>query len=135
MKPSNFLRALEKIQPEDLESIKGVGKILASNIIEFAKSKRAKNLQKGFERLEEQDKAPELLITAVPVSVKGSVCITGVFDIPRSQIKELLESKGYKVVDSITKTTTVLLAGKEAGGKLEKAKKMNIEIESDYKKL
>jgi DNA ligase (NAD+) len=63
------------------------------------------------------------------------VCITGTFDMPRPQIKSLLESKGYKVVDTVTKTTTILLAGEEAGSKKAKAEQLGIEIKTHYTEL
>lgn len=135
MKPSDFLHALAQLTPEQLERVKGIGKVLASNIVEFAKSKRAEQLASGFAELEKTNQAPELIFTPPVQAENGVVCITGVFDIPRADIKELLESKGYKVVDSVTKATTILLAGNDAGSKLQKAEQLGIRIEKEYSKL
>ncbi len=56
--------------------------------------------------------------------------ITGSFDNfkPREKAKELIESFGGTVMDSISSKTSYLLAGAEAGSKLDKAKKLNVKI-------
>ncbi len=52
--------------------------------------------------------------------------ITGKFNQPRSALKELLESLGAEVNDSITKNTTALIVGDKAGSKVAKADKLGI---------
>ena len=46
----------------------------------------------------------------------------------RSQAKELIEAAGGKVSGSVSKKTSFLLAGEEAGSKLEKANKLGIKV-------
>lgn len=134
MKPSEFLQQLRTVTKEELLTIKGVGDVLADNVVEFASSERMQKLQEKFQSLEESSQAPELLETAITGQV-GVVCITGTFDIPREQIKQILEKHGYKVVDSVTRATTLLLAGNDAGSKLEKANKLGIRIVHTYTEL
>ena len=50
-------------------------------------------------------------------------CITGSFDIPRDQIKF-----DANVTSSVNKTTNYLIAGENAGSKIEKAKELGITI-------
>ena len=57
------------------------------------------------------------------------IVITGSFQyFTRSEIEIKLRSLGGKVLSSISKNTDFLIAGKDAGRKLEKAKSMNINI-------
>ena len=57
------------------------------------------------------------------------IVITGSFEnLKRSEIELKLRSLGGKVVSSISKKTDFLIAGKDAGSKLQKAKSMNIDI-------
>ena len=46
----------------------------------------------------------------------------------RTQAKELIETAGGKVSGSVSKKTSFVLAGDEAGSKLEKASKLGIKV-------
>ena len=67
------------------------------------------------------------------------IVISGVFSsFSRKEIKELIEQNGGKNVGSLSSKTDFLVAGENMGpAKLEKAKKLNIEIlsESDFKNI
>ena len=57
------------------------------------------------------------------------IVITGSFEnFKRSEIEVKLRSLGGKVLSSISKNTDFLIAGKDAGSKLQKAGSMNIDI-------
>jgi DNA ligase (NAD+) len=43
------------------------------------------------------------------------------------QARELIEANGGRVTDSVSKKTTALVAGADAGGKLEKARALGVE--------
>jgi DNA ligase (NAD+) len=57
--------------------------------------------------------------------------ITGTLSQPRETIAEEIRAHGGKVSDSVSKKTTYLLAGEEAGSKLEKAGKLGVRILSE----
>lgn len=59
-------------------------------------------------------------------------CITGTLpSMKRDEAKELIESHGGKVVGSVSKKTSYLLAGEAAGSKLEKAHALAIPVISE----
>lgn len=59
-------------------------------------------------------------------------CITGSFERgTRSELTAQLEKLGAKVTNSVTKKTTVLLAGEAAGSKLDKAKQLGTTVLSE----
>lgn len=67
-----------------------------------------------------------------------SFVMTGTLDeYSRSEAKEIIESRGGKVISSISKLTNYLLLGKNPGSKYNKAIKLNIEVltEEDFKDL
>jgi DNA ligase (NAD+) len=134
MQVTQFLQRLKKLSTDDLLSIKGIGETLAKNYENFISSKRYQLLSTNFMEMEEVGFELNIQNTIIKyennnLPFSGQViCITGVFELSRNEIKEKLEIKGAKVVDSVTNTTTLLLAGDKAGSKLEKAKKLNIKI-------
>jgi DNA ligase (NAD+) len=133
MLPTQFLTRLKNISKEQLISIKGIGDVLADNIIEFCESDEFNIIRNKFENLESKNLGVNIIVKDKGLVVTGElsgevICITGTFDIPRPQIKEKLESRGAKVVDAVSKSTTILLAGESAGSKLEKAKKLGVRI-------
>jgi DNA ligase (NAD+) len=140
MYATKFLMKLKEITKDDLINIKGIGEVLAENLIEFCDSSEFDILIAKFQALENCDKGINILVKDKNSVVIGelsteTICITGTFDIPRSQIKAKLEGKGAKVVDTVSKTTTILLAGESAGSKLEKAQKLGIRIVENLEEL
>ena len=136
---SQFLTKLQGIDKQDLLDIHGIGEVLADNLTNFVQSPRYLQLIEKFQELESNNRGVSVVHNQSQL-IEGSlsaevICITGSFEQSRSVIKELLESKGAKVVDSITKKTTLLLAGQDSGSKLGKAKKLGIKVISDYENL
>jgi DNA ligase (NAD+) len=57
------------------------------------------------------------------------IAITGKISLmSRDELKNLLMSEGAKVTSSISKNTDYLIAGENAGSKLEKAKTLGVRI-------
>ena len=55
----------------------------------------------------------------------------------REEAKELIERRGGKVSGSVSKKTSYVLAGEEAGSKLDKAQKLGIPVidEEEFNKM
>ena len=67
-----------------------------------------------------------------------SVVLTGSLSgYKRSEAQKLIEARGGVCQSSVTAKTTLVLAGEEAGSKLEKAKKLGIKIidEKEFERL
>ena len=57
------------------------------------------------------------------------IVLTGTLStLKRNDAKDIIESKGGKVTGSISKATTFLVAGEDAGSKLTKANELNIKV-------
>ncbi len=54
----------------------------------------------------------------------------------RSEAGKLVEERGGEIQSSVTKTTTLVIAGEAAGSKLDKAKKLGVTVidEEEFKK-
>jgi DNA ligase (NAD+) len=113
---------------EELVEMENIGEITARNIVEYFASES--NLAE-LAALTAQGVAPvweekELADGAF----KGeSVVLTGTLQkYKRSEAQKLIEARGGVCQSSVTKTTTLVVAGEDAGSKLEKAKKLGIRV-------
>jgi len=63
-------------------------------------------------------------------ALKGlTVVITGTLPtLSRPEAKALLENAGARVTDSVSRSTSFLLAGDAAGSKLDKARQLGVEV-------
>ena len=112
---------------EVFESIVDIGPITAAQIHQFII--RESNLKIIEELLE----AGIDIKMDEPVSsntgTEETVCITGTFDEPRTDLKKRLKAKGITVTSGISKKTGALLVGdKPSSSKVNKAKELNIPI-------
>lgn len=117
---------LARATEEDLTAIEGIGPKVAEEVTEFFKTDEnlmlIEKLKRAGLKMEREEKGTGPL--------KGlAFVITGtLLKRTRSEAKETLQKLGAKVGSAVTKETDFLIAGKEAGSKLEKAKKLNIKI-------
>jgi DNA ligase (NAD+) len=118
-----------------LLEIHGIGERTAQTLIdELVRpevQKRIRRLREAGVKLREQKGAAP---PDVPQTLAGQVwCVTGSFErwVPRERAMEEVKKRGGRVSDSVTSKTTHLLAGANAGSKLEKARKLGIQILSE----
>ncbi len=113
---------------DELISINDVGDVVANEIIEFFHDKEiVENIDKLLS-LGVNPKYEEVEIaTESPFSGK-TVVLTGTLSIGRNEAKEIIERLGGKVSGSVSKKTDYVLAGEEAGSKLDKAKELGVAV-------
>ncbi|ALD66024.1 NAD-dependent DNA ligase LigA [Spiroplasma cantharicola] len=117
---------------EELEQINDVGPIVAKSVCDWFTIKQNRELIKELNELKinMQYLGNEGTKNNDKITLKSFV-ITGTLSKPRNYFKDLLEEYGAKVIDTVSKKTDFLLAGNEAGSKLEKAQKLGINILSE----
>jgi DNA ligase (NAD+) len=122
---------------EELQQIPDVGEVVGRSIHEFFRephnSALIEKLRKAGLRFEAEPKVEG----AAPGFKNTTWVITGTLSQSRDEIAELIRARGGKVSGSVSKKTSYVLAGDEAGSKLEKAKKLGVRIlnESDFRKM
>ena len=107
-----------------------IGDIIAQNIVEYFADEA--NL-KQIEKLKEVGINPCFNEVVLGDVFKGAkVVLTGTLQkYKRSQAQKIIESLGGEVSGSVSKLTTMVLAGEEAGSKLEKAIKLGVKVISE----
>ena len=122
------LENLKKATAEELVALENVGEITANAITAyFADEDNLKELT----ALENVGVTPEAKAETQEGGVFSgeSVVLTGTLtNYKRSEAQKLIEARGGVCQSSVTAKTTLVLAGEDAGSKLEKAKKLGIRI-------
>lgn len=120
------LKAFLDTTEEELLNVEDIGPKVATSITERLNDKKFRN---EVERLIEVGIKIENPKAAAGAAFKGmNIVITGTLPRPRDEIKDLIESLGGKSSGSVSKKTSFVLAGEEAGSKLEKAKELGVEV-------
>ncbi len=114
---------------EQLLNIKDVGEIIAQNIVEFFKDetnlKEINALKNNGVRIKENEITE---IIESEFSGKKFVLTGGLENYSRQEASDIIRQLGGETVSSVSKNTDIVLAGSDAGSKLDKAKALNIEI-------
>ena len=123
------LDQLAAATPAELETTEDVGAVMAQSIHDFFRLPHNKTLLESLRRhglnFGEHDER------AAPASqeLSGETwVITGTLSHPRDEIAELIRRHGGTVSGSVSKKTSYVLAGEEAGSKLDKAQSLGVPV-------
>jgi DNA ligase (NAD+) len=122
------MTALAAASAEEIEHVPGIGAVIADAVVEFFGTESNRAL---LARLTESGLAmaePRAVTTGGPLAGQVYVLTGTLPTLSRQQATDLIEQAGGRVSGSISKKTTALIAGEEAGSKLEKAKSLGVEI-------
>ena len=111
---------------EKLLAINGIGTVVAQSLVEFLSN--SANLQEIEELLQLGVSPQGRKKIDHPFNGKTFVLTGTLKTYGRSQAAELIKERGGKVSSSVGPSTHFLVAGEEAGSKLDKAKKLGIQI-------
>ncbi|MCK6542608.1 NAD-dependent DNA ligase LigA [bacterium] len=132
------LDALRQADVETLTAIEGIGERTALSIKQFFDS--AQN-RKVLDKLTQAGVQTIYISSAVelPSIFSGKTFVlTGTLpSLGRNDAKKMIEDRGGKVSGSVSKKTDYVLAGAEAGSKLDKAKELNVPVidETEFLKM
>jgi DNA ligase (NAD+) len=113
---------------EEINNVPGVGMVIAEAVVSFFHNPDNRKLVEDLAELGLNLKEPETRVREGPLMGKTYV-ITGTLPtLSRTEATRLIEQAAGHVAGSISKKTDALVAGEEAGAKLEKAKQLGIEV-------
>jgi len=126
------IEALRNASYEDLVGIPEIGPEVAKSILLFFEQESTKELLEKLERAEvwyEKKEAGLAEGEEAKKALEGKTFVfTGRISMPREEAKSMVERLGGKVASSVSKKTGYVVAGEEAGSKLEKAEKLGVKI-------
>lgn len=129
--------AVAKIQ--DLEAINGIGKEIANAVVEWFKIEQNKQLinQLKSHNIKFYNELKSTKIDNRKLILDDKIfVITGTLSsFTRNEAKDMIQSHGGKITNSISNKTDYLLAGEKAGSKLKKAQELGIKIISESELL
>lgn len=122
--------ALRRATAEELTQIDDVGAVTADYITRWMQSEQAADL---LERLKNAGVNMESRRTLVDSRFAGmTFVLTGALTrFTREEAGEMIEQRGGKAASSVSKKTTYVVAGENAGSKLKKAQELNIPVLSE----
>jgi DNA ligase (NAD+) len=113
----------------ELQALSGIGPVLAQNIYDWFQKEPNRRLIERF-KTAGVETAAEQRAGDGPAPLAGlTFVITGTLpSLSRDQAKELIKANGGKVTDSVSKSTSYVLAGEAAGTKLAKAQQLGVAV-------
>ena len=122
--------ALRRATAEELTQIDDVGAVTADYITRWMQSEQAADL---LERLKNAGLNMESRRTLVDSRFAGmTFVLTGALTrFTREDAGEMIEQRGGKAASSVSKNTTYVVAGENAGSKLKRAQELNIPVLSE----
>ena len=126
------IEALQQSTFEDLISVPDIGPRVAAKIVDYfcniENIASVENLLPRLSIINPNIKTPEqdMKFFDLQIAITGKIS-----SMSRDEVKNLLLSEGAKVTSSISKKTNYLIAGENAGSKLEKAKNLGVKIIDD----
>jgi DNA ligase (NAD+) len=132
------LDAMMRSPVEELQRIPDVGEVVGHSIHDFFHEPGNLETIEKLRRAKLQFKGEEKTPDDSALKIKGTTwVITGTLSQSRDEIADLIIARGGKVSGSVSKKTSFILAGQEAGSKLEKAKKLGLRVidEAEFRKM
>lgn len=122
------LDSLMQANEEELTALDDVGSIVAASITEFFADEENQTfvrrlLDCGIRPQIHQEEAAGELFAGMTFVLTGTLPT-----LTRAQAEEMIRKNGGKATGSVSKKTSVVLAGESAGSKLEKAQKLGVRI-------
>jgi len=112
---------------DDVLTVHGIGDTIAESLVSWFADPKARRL---IERLRERGLTFEEPRTQTGDALKGkTVVITGSLPtLSREQASALVEANGGRIASSVSKKTSFVVVGEDAGSKLEKARTLGVEV-------
>ena len=123
---------LAQADPEEVASIESLGSVIAKSLQTYFATEGSEILLKELKEAGVNLDYKGQTVVADAALSGLTVVLTGKLErLKRSEAKNKLESLGAKVTGSVSKKTDLVVAGADAGSKLQKAQELGIEVRDE----
>ena len=123
---------LSQADPEEVASIESLGGVIAKSLQTYFATEGSEILLKELKEAGVNLDYKGQTVVADAALSGLTVVLTGKLErLKRSEAKSKLESLGAKVTGSVSKKTDLVVAGADAGSKLQKAQELGIEVRDE----
>ncbi len=123
---------LAQADPDEVASIEGLGSVIAQSLQTYFATEGSKILLDELKEAGVNLDYKGQTVVADAILSGLTVVLTGKLErLTRSEAKSKLESLGAKVTGSVSKKTDLVVAGADAGSKLQKAQELGIEVRDE----
>jgi DNA ligase (NAD+) len=122
------MKALRAATVDDINAIRGIGRAIAEAVAGFFDEAKNRKLLERLEKLGLNFVEPTAAEAKGPLAGQVYVVTGTLPSLSRAKAIELIESAGGHVADSVSKKTTALVVGADAGSKLERAKALRVAV-------
>ncbi len=122
------LDALMSASADDILKVRGIGATIANGVVAYFSDPAGRALVEKLRGYGVNFTEPRAVVAGGALSGRTAV-ITGTLPtLSRAKATAAIEAAGGRVTGSVSKSTSFLVSGEEAGSKLEKAKSLGVEI-------
>lgn len=126
------IETLAQADPEEVSNIETLGSVIAKSLQTYFATEGSKILLRELKELGVSLDYKGQVVAGDAALSGLTVVLTGKLErLNRSEAKSKLESLGAKVTGSVSKKTDLVVAGADAGSKLQKAQELGIEIRDE----
>lgn len=126
------VEALAQANPEEIATIESLGSVIAQSLQTYFATEGSKILLSELKELGVNLDYKGHIVAADAALSGLTVVLTGKLErLTRSEAKSKLENLGAKVTGSVSKKTDLVVAGTDAGSKLQKAQELGIDIRDE----
>ncbi|GAB1342274.1 NAD-dependent DNA ligase LigA [Gemmatimonas sp.] len=122
------LDAMMAASPEQLGEVRGIGDIIAASVANYCADPVARELLDKLRRRGLRLDEPNAVQADGPLTGAVIVLTGSLPSLSRGEATALVERAGGRVASSVSKKTTFVVAGDEAGSKLDKARELGVEV-------
>jgi DNA ligase (NAD+) len=122
------MRALMNASEEEINAVAGIGPTIAEAAAAFFREPRNRRLIDRLEALKLNFTEPRAAGGGGALAGKTYVLTGTLPTLSRAEATELIEAAGGHVAGNVSKKTDAVVAGEEAGSKLEKARSLGVEV-------
>lgn len=129
---------LIKADLEDIQSIKEIGPVMAASIKEFFSNKYTIEVINELKKVGVNMSQPKIEKKEIQKFKNMTFVFTGELEsMTRNKAEEIVKQMGGNTSSSVSKSTSIVVVGKNPGSKYEKAKQLGIKIiyEEDFLKI